>query len=573
MTGMVKVHSMSGSLAWRAPLCHCVICLCVTFAAARACADPVAIDEHGLDGITAASAGGELAPPTGPRPDVDTGQSDRGDAGTTPDTGLVVESTIDMKTRNAIELRNESQSDARALNLVTAAGSDVAQGVNVIDRSARTVVADTMIEAVQRNGVEQLDLDQATLGRFATPGPEIERDLQASATTSELGRTTTTIAHVDRSITASTTTTRFQADVEPTRFGLFDDPVSLGGQDLILPDFQIGFRPIHIQFNLADYTGLSGSIFDVDVNVDINFPNLFNVSGARLRLGAVTLDGSDVILSAPQITLPDLTFSWCFHSSDCQGQNAGSKETLTIPGRTLSLGEIRLTDANPFGDVGFTFGYAIAGDGTITFESGGVELSGDIPINIGDLVLDGLGVAIPNVAVFEGLVGDLNLPTIQIPIDLSLDFPSPPEFNQSFSDEACTYSAGSQNCTPLDRTTRETNIVERGDVNKTEASESRAEAHSRIEYQRRRGEVELEHGQADLVVVRNSAAKGESYNVVIVADDAQSGMLTLNAVNAARAIVGSGTNVARSGATTLEQNAPASAGFSQTNSFRQVGGL
>ncbi len=102
---------------------------------------------------------------------------------------------------------------------------------------------------------------------------------------------------------------------------------------------------------------------------------------------------------------------------------------------------------------------------------------------------------------------------------------------------------------------------------------SQSEAHLRFEVEKRRGELKVEQGRADLVVLRNSTAEDERYSVVVIGGAAQSGLGAANAVNAATAIVGNGLNVVATPSASRQARAGTRSTLSQRNSIRQVGGL
>jgi hypothetical protein len=84
--------------------------------------------------------------------------------------------------------------------------------------------------------------------------------------------------------------------------------------------------------------------------------------------------------------------------------------------------------------------------------------------------------------------------------------------------------------------------------------------------------LNVEEGQADLIVLRDATLIKTDYRLVIVSGEAQSGVRALNMVNTATAIVGNGVNLSteRAGA---QVGTGLSSATSQINSFRQVGGL
>ena len=513
-------------------------------------AQPVTLDEQGLDRVTAATPESWRPPVSGP-------------------TIVVMADAASLSTA-VVSLEDDGQAGARALNLVNAAGADSAQGVNISDLGASSGAGTGGLVVEQRNEIAQSAESFALLGSFDSPGGLVEQFRMESGTASEAARSMSRLVRIDRSISAQTVTTRLSAEIDPEFVGLFDTPVSLGGREISLPDFEIDFLPFDVDFDFGD--SWIADLFEQVVNVTLNIAAL-DVEGASLRLGDVTFDGNDVIISGPQLTMPSLSFTFCFVNRGCSGENGGDPVTVTVGGRTFNLDPITLTDANPLGDLGMSFGYAVAGDGTITFEAGGVEVVGSIALDLGELTGLSFSIDIPEIGPLSGFMGSLELPTFEIPIDLAVDFPQPSFADREIGGQACVFDDGLQQCTPLDRTV-ETFEERTFSTDETHITESeRSEERQLVTLERSRGDLSVEHGQADVVVLRDAELTDRRYRLVIVGGNAQSGVRAANLVNSATAIVGSGLNLNAERIGERQTGGAFESSLSQTNSFHQVGGL
>ena len=483
---------------------------------------------------------------------------------------LLIEAEATLESTAAVTLGDDAQSGARALNLVNAAGSDAAQGVNVANRDAGLAAGSERAMIEQRNEIAQSAGAPAVIGELIAPGGTVVRRLEETGTSSHATRNSVLSATVDRRVAAESVTTRFQAEVLPEFVGLFDTPVSLGGHEIALPAFAIDFSPFDVDFDFGESWVADWFDQTVDVTIDIA---AVEVEGASLRLGEVTLEGNDILVSSPTLTMPELTFTFCFVARGCGGEDGGDPVTVTVGGRTFGLDPIRLTDANPLGDLGMSFGYAVAGDGTISFDSGGVEVSGHIPLDLGSLGALGFDIDIPEIGVLSGFTGSFETPVIEIPIDLDLDFPLPDLLSRSIAGEACVLVGNQETCTPLDRTVATFEERTSGSADSEIAEVAASESHALVELERTRGDLRVEQGQADIVVLRDSELADRRYRLVVISGEAQSRIRVANIVNSATAIVGSGLNLGTGRAGTRDAIGGSATSLTQTNSFNQVGGL
>lgn len=575
MTG--SIANRAGARPRRARACGLAVGALACAWCGLASAQPVPLGPDELAGVTAATGAdtpGGAATRHGPeRGAPPSGMGGTDTAADVSETGVIVASDAERASTSTVRLDAGAQADARALNVVNAASSDVAQGVNAANRRAATLTGGAGMHAEQRNTVSQTDIERATVAGLAA-GEVLERERLASRTAASSLVQREIAARLDRSVTSRRTTTRLNATVEPDEIGMFDDPAVIGGREVTFNDpLNIDFGDIHVAFSITD---LPVDQFNVEVDTTIDL-GTFSVGNIKLRTGDITLEGSDIILTAPELVIPSISFTYCFLGGDrtcADDDDDNNVATLTIPGTTLRPGAIRIADANPLGDLGVSFGYAIGGDGSLTFNAGGIEVAGDIGIDpgrISDLVFD-LEVPIAD-QIFSGLEGALTPPSFDIPFDFDVDFPTPDAFDQSLSSEACVYTQGAQSCTPLDRTTEETHVSERSSSDSRHVERSHEASHEHIVIERRRGELVVEEGTADVVVLRDASLAERQYDLVIVGGGAQNRLRAANAVNSAAAIVGNGFNVLADRAASRETGAARRSRLSQTNSFEQIGGL
>ena len=478
-----------------------------------------------------------------------------------PFSGLVVsDASAQAEFRSEVRLEDNSQASTQAANLLNTSAADVAGGINVFGQRA-VHTGNAALVIAQDNRITQTKTSLGELGYFTALGSVTRYDIQRAGGETYLSADTHRVESNDLHFSSTSTTTRFDATVLAPAPKLFDG-LSIGNQKIALPSFTLGFKDIEV--TVKDPLDL----FDV-ATITISPPRL-NVSGAFINTGGVDFADDKISLTAPTLTLPELTFSACFLLAGCKSDE---RVTLTIPTITLNLGN-ELTLDNPISAHGIGFGYAIAGDGSIMVEGGSVDLSGSIPLGLGpisDLIVD-VSIPIIDVILDLGLQDDLQLPDFSIPIDFSIPLDVPDGFNRKFAGEACVFSDGQQSCKPLDVTTTEVEFSN-GTQSETERSEQiYSENHYSEEFYEHNGEVTVRDALANVIVLRNSSAEADEYSVVIVTDSAQADIRVLNVVNAANGIVGNSLNVMETLAGA--QSVPGQPGrnLSQINTITQIGG-
>lgn len=484
-----------------------------------------------------------------------------------PGSLVVVSGTQVSEQENKVKLGSGAQADANALNLSNASGSDNVNTLNLY-LSGASPERETQLD--QRNQIAQTTFNLAHGGFLeAQAGASSQlsgESINAASSTYSAGQLETLNQH----LFSETTTTRLNTTVNPERIGFFDNPVTIGSPTIELPSFTIGLPSVPVEFAVGDDWGRR---FDLDVNIDLNFPNLLTVSGATLFLGEVTLEGSDIVLTGPRLELPDLQFGFCFLQAADACDADDTNATVTLSGPTLKLNDIVLEGANPIGDIGIDLGYAVAGDGSISFDGGVIALSGDIPLDIGSIADVAFDILIPNAGNVGSVTDNIDLPTFDVPVDVTIDFPEPEGFNRPIgTGETCQFSQSQKQCIPTDTTTTTTEYHTHSVSRSAEQKSSHRESFATFQITMEEGELRLQTGQSRLTVLRRSEAEEQRYNLVIVEGQSQRGASVMNGINAAAAIVGNGLNITRITAPRVE-NSVAGTAIRQHNQFTQIGGL
>lgn len=543
----------------------CVACVTASFAiGAGTRAQPVTLHEEGLADITAASAtrsASQAVSGAGSRAPTATASAQHPlPSGVPREVIVAAGGVLVVDATNAVLVADGAQANTRAMNVTNAAQSGVAQGINVFDQRATQVRDAPEFAAEQSNRFSQTSEPHGGGGDFAF-GEFRHSQSDTWQQAQQTGVATQRTEMIDRHVSSRSTTTTLSATVDPVHVGLFDEPVSLaGGQSIALPTFTLGLPSTGVAFTIGE----PDTWFSVDVDLTLTFPQL-TVSGARLDLGSVSLHRDDVVIATPSLTLPELTFGFCFRPGGC---NDDQVATVTLPGRTISLPETRLEGTNPLGALGIEFGYAVAGDGSITFSAGSLDLTGEIPL-APSIAVD-FDIVVPVYGNVHTLSHEVSLPEFIVPVDLHATIDPPAGFNRAFAGEACTFGAGQDDCRPLDVTRTQSERTEYSRTDGEQRSSSSSESRNSVSISRSTAEVRVLTGQAELVVLAGSGVEASHYNVVIVDGGAQSRATTLNTVNASATVVGNAVNVTAGRAVSLP-DVPASARLSQTNIFNQIG--
>ncbi|MDF0751014.1 hypothetical protein NLU14_12340 [Marinobacter sp. 71-i] len=502
--------------------------LIITLALQGQPAEAAALDDRGLSAITASSAAAM-------RPG-------------NPASGLVVEGTLDNKQQQQVTLENGAQSDVRAMNLLNVSGADSIQALNFYHSGRDSPPLDARLS--QENRLFQTTGNLARLAHFEAGAPVTEKISRVVFNAGSTSNIHESMTQFDQRVSSEIITTRLDATVTPRRIGFFDEPVSLGVSPVSLPDFTIG-----------------GS-WEV-LGYDLPLPATLTVSGAEFFPGNVTLEGSDVKFSGPRLSIPDVTFTACL-IPPC-GEGDGVQVTLT--GATVQLDDIILEGVNPAGDLGVELGYAIAGDGSIAFDSGGIEFSGAIPLDLGTLADFTFGILLPELGDVGSAINSLDLPGFEIPVDESIDFPEPDGFNRQIgAGETCQFSQTQNQCAPIDTTTTRVEYNNHSITQTREHQSASNESLLTYDVKRERGELRLRTRQSRVTVIRQSSARERRYNLVVIRGQSQRGARVINGVNAASALVGNGLNVTAI-STTHQGTAMPLHRMNQQNQFTQIGGL
>lgn len=546
-------------------------------------AQPVAFDEQRLAAITATNArtaapGNSVMPGSG------------GDARAAPDTRrntLVVNGTARVSEAEVVRLGAGSQEDARALNLVNAAGADVGQGLNILELAGPGLGA---LRAGQSNHISQTSAGHGRLGRFSVDGSSHLHRLHSGGTAEQSVERRSRVENIDRSLHSRTTTTRLLAKVDPVRIGFFDAPgVTLDAGSVELPGFTFQLQPFDLSFTRTEggplarwWTDRFSFLPQLGASVARNIGSRtlsVSAGSASLSFGGVRLVGSDVILETPTLHLPSLSFDVCLHNIGC-GDSVleGSLTLIRIPSIDFGLGgELTIANANPLSNLGYDLGYAVAGDGSIHVDPGSLSFSGGLSLDLGRLFQERYSGALRADTYgllgggFGGFVANLELPRFELAVDEQITLPAPNDFNRVIGGETCLFSAAATGCTPTatETQTSEQHETGRSTLNVSESSHAVTRFH--IEGSRERGAVSLRAAEGDLLVFRDATASERRYRVVVVDGRAQSGVRAINAANVAGTLIGNGLNVTAASPSASRGGASPGAALSQSNTFTQIG--
>lgn len=519
------------------------------------------LDDRSLGAVTALTRSDMVADPSGPSavPGTPVPGTERGDVSAVVTSGA--RATIDSTV--SVDVGEQSQSAAMAVNLVNAVAADVASGVNVFRQSHdRSSLIASHSSVAQENQLVQEDSVTSRVGLYGRFEPSYRVETQQRYEAASSYDHSRQIGLVDRRVAVTSRTTRFSATANAERPDLLDG-LSIGNQVITLPDFTIGPDPFTIEIPTP------GDLVDA-FKVTISPPQL-DVSGATISTGGISFEDDKIVFSAPVLTLPDLDFRFCLLKKGCGGDNS-KKRTLTIKGRSFALGPGRSLD-NPVTATGIGVGYAIAGSGRVETEDGNIHISGSIPIDFGAIVDLALTVSVPVFGDVDISLDSLNLPVIRIPVNFNIPLEVPDDVELAVENEACVFSNGTRECNPIDVTSTEFEQDENGYSETANSEQVQTEEYYRQRTVVQRADVTVGDAEARFIVVDHSSAEVSTYSVVLVDDNSQIDVRTLNLVNAAMGIIGNGLNVGQARANVTKQADTLRQKVAQENRITQIGGL
>jgi hypothetical protein len=445
---------------------------------------------------------------------------------------VVIDSSASIASLSEVALTETTQRQLIAANLANVAGADNGNGTNILSASGQGT-RDLVLS--QTNDITQVGTGSATLASYAK-GQSVASEIRDSGAR-QSGEIHSRIAlAADREVTHEETTLRFTATVLATGEGPFDgDGVTIQARPIVIP----------------------GIVLNIFEGVTINDEKVGAVSitlgETTFRPGPVVIRGADITVGGGTLELPDFDVS----------------PLGTLSGLTVSLPSVTLPIDNPLADLRFRAGYAAYGSGTLDTVPGEIELAVDIPLNLSFFFGDAsIGIPDTNITL---RAADIGFPDVNFSFESSIPLELPASFERRFTDSvACLPDSP---CGTVEKTVESSSEVDRG----TAAHEARtgfgSEVRNRSASTSTSGAVAATEADARLQALSSSSLTEKSYSVVIVSDQAQSGMSTMSSTNAARAIVGNGLNVAASAGAALPSPEPSNSNLSQLNTFLQVGGL
>lgn len=532
------------------------------------------LDDGSLSNVTALTRNDSRVRVSDPIPsnfDVSTDADSGGDENAFVSGVFVSGASAHLELRNEVRLADQSQSTLRAATIRNSSASDLVGGLNIFAMPADDARNfSSIIDVAQSNELTQTGSKWASLGYFATLSPSYRSSFLQTSSSNSSSEHSRRVESIDRQRSLLTTTTQFSATAIAEAPDLFDGLV-IGDQDIGLEPFTIGPEPFTIS--------VCGPLGNSCVDRQISPPNIL-VQGASINTGGVTfpgnqMDGHAIVLSAPVLTIPDLTLQVCLRFvAGCSDPSEFT--SFTIPGRQIQLldqfaGPVE--GVTVFGQ-GLGLGYAIAGTGEIALEPG--NISGAFHIDLNELI-DNLSLTVPILG-FEIPLSFLpfSLPTFDVPIDIDIPMNNADQFNVSIDNQACIVSNGDEVCTGLDETNvtiTELALSEQGYIETEQTERTRSEAFMRTRSSLSEGEVSAQGAAAKIIVIDNSSVEAGAYNLVFFESDSQSGIRALNVENGAMGIFSTGLNV-----TGINTKVSKATGLSfydvqQTNRISQIGGL
>lgn len=431
----------------------------------------------------------------------------------------------------SVHLEGDAQREARALNLVGAAGSDVGNAVNAL-----TIESSVYGSLLQQNRLEQQETRGGFLGRATLEGMNVTRESRAESRFESVDSSSLYSAHSLQSHVRTSTVDQFAVFV-PSRNPLQDLTLDVGTPQLS----PIRINPIGFDFRDSSGSfGIAGSA------------GPFTLGAPQVVLGTVSLDGDDVVLSSGYVQLPSLdlgsaTLLVCFAACASESVDLGS-----FGGRRLDLpgGDLRFEDANPFRDTQINVGggVAIVGAGTLDVRPSHLTVSAELTLDLPDPTFsfdftigdrtDGEDVIGP--WTIDGPDITVEIPTVTVSHTL-IDEDIGGAFSGTFDGFLCipqgmTCGTGSR------RTQRhEAHVDERVQV-ASSSTRATGGAVATVAEEVRAG-ASLREAEAELIAMSQASARIDAKSAITLTDAAQEGMRVGNAVNAADTIVGNALNV------------------------------
>lgn len=458
-----------------------------------------------------------------------------------------------------LQLDGEVQRQARALNMVNAAGADVGNAVNLL--------AGADAQASQQNQVVQQEsgtgsLQQASLeagGESWRAGSEINSSSSsdhslASTDYQHLQSSNVSISHSNASVPGYEATQDLSVEVGTLHL----DPLQFGP---LVVDLLTG--------ESGSETGLRGTA------------GPYTIEAPRLVIGTAHLDGDDIVLDPGYLDIGEFNLGSLQLDAYFSGRRyAGFDVDLgEISGQIdLPADALRLEGANPFKDVHVNVGAGIAaaGRGRIAAETGHLTVAAQVEVDLPDLTLDVSTILANEPDGLGGIIGEQNLSfTIDLPsvelshtlIDENVGF----TYSAEFDGALCLVAGPSGNCGTLERHVESTRTLATEVIRDQSSNHSATEDRIASLEHRTQSGASMVAAEAELIAMSRSSALISSDGGVSLGNSAQLGLNALNAVNAAGAMVGNTLNAAVT--VPAASAAPATRGptvLAQANTFIQL---
>ena len=396
----------------------------------------------------------------------------------------------------------------------------------------------------QFNTVGQTGVLQAELALYSVADGASTRTFRESRSEYALGERQSETQLIDRSGTTSAHESRFYALVPATTIG-------------------------DLEFDLVQPPTLS------DIEIPLSGNNSDGDPFLKVILKAPKLTLGKVIWSDEKgIELQSATVSFGTVVVETNVNGKTISKSFSFDDGDINIGKVTLLDIeNPIDEFG-ALGFAAYGHGEIETAPGILSLHAEISLKR-ILQLDDLpDIGIPGTNINLDNLLDTVLPVFEFDISTELDpFQGlANSFGSDTEDEVFCFPADSTTCNLIESTTNATSN-EYISTETSSGTESHSSGYERSETLSLRASVEVQDAAAKIIVLGESSAIDERYNIVLVAEGSQNGMRILNGVNTSNSITGNGINIIADQATARMLANNESNSYSQANRITQIGGL
>ena len=452
-------------------------------------------------------------------------------------------SSIELRAERRVELHDQVQQRATALNAVNAANADVANAINI------STVMGAHVLGRQLNQILQSERSYGRVEQLTLAGPRLNRSYSTNRSYGSITQSTSMQAAQLRSRSSSSVVDTYAASV-PAYFPLQNMTLTIGTPDMpsvTVPQF--GFD-LTTTDDVGGTYGIRGSL------------GAFTFDPPQIVLGTVSFQGDDLVVAGGYVDLPSLDLGSASVTACFVECGSVDVDLPTIDGPRIDLpGEWRLEGANPFKDVRITAGNGIAaaGSGHINIDAAHVTLAAELSLDLPDLTTE-FSFDVLGHEVSTGEFG-VAIPAISASITL-VDADVGPSYSANFDGALCV-AVQTSDCGTLQHSRSSgSTLVDIRQTTATSSTSSYDESTSAGAEYLTAGAT-LSGADAELIAMSEGRADIAEASVIELGSQAQRSLQALNAINAAGAIVGNAMNVG------TQRAGAGAAGLTQTNVFSQ----